>query len=166
MSNVTPERDPTVDYLVEVVNRRVGRQAKWYRSRTTWPRILFRLSGMLVIVGSLSLPVLAASSVRGRDELLGIISLVVASLTSLGAFFRWDSTWRSRARTAQTLEGLIARWELRLMAYELGSLNREEFLRSTEELVEESYRIVGAETDQFFSAVKFPESATPAATPD
>jgi hypothetical protein len=85
--------------------------------------------------------------------------MAVAIPTSLNAFFRWDSTWRSRTRTEGDLRGLLAAWELRLRAAEVADDPTKAALTATETLFREAYALVASETDQFFATVRWPDSA-------
>lgn len=102
---------------------------KWYSTHKAWPRLLFRLGGMIVVIGSLSLPAIATSDMPLRDPLLTAVSLAVAAFSSLNAFFRWDGAWRSRTRAAYDLQGMLARWEFRLKSAEFSDDPRKLHLR-------------------------------------
>ena len=142
-----------------VVDRTVRPALEWYQSRSRWPRILFRTSGVLVIMGSLLLPVLAVNVDEGDSALLlTVISLVVATLTALSTFFRWDISWRGRVSTALKLRGLLDLWEVKVAKARLSAEPARDVFDATEMLVSEANSLVGAETEQFFTAVKWPAS--------
>jgi hypothetical protein len=147
-----------VKELRELVAREIRPDYEWYSSHTTWPRITFRLSGVIVVVGSLLLPVItAAKDWPARDAVLTTVSLTVAILSSLSTFYRWDSTWQSRTKTAKDLRGVLAKWELALKAADQAPNPQESALLATQALFDEAFNIIGSETNSFFATVKWPE---------
>jgi len=55
----------------------VDRTLRWNATRSAWPRVIFRISGVLIIVTSLALPFLAAQS---PDNEIAKASAPIASL--------------------------------------------------------------------------------------
>jgi Protein of unknown function (DUF4231) len=147
--------------LRQLVNEQVLPCYKWYSTHKTWPRIMFRGGGMIVVIGSLTLPTIAASSMQYREILLTIVSLAVAVLSSLNAFFRWDATWRSRTRAAYSLQGLLATWEFNLSAAKRSKEPERCALQATESLFKDAFALVGSETDEFFANIRWPEAPKP-----
>jgi hypothetical protein len=93
--------------------------------------------------------------------ILTVISLSVAIVTSSNAFFRWDTTWRGRTRAGHALQGLLANWEYDLAAAAISATPQQAALASTEKLFKEAYALVGAETEEFFASLHWPEAARP-----
>ena len=153
--------DTLLQDLRKLVESQVMPCYKWYSTHKAWPRILFRFGGMIVVIGSLSLPAIASSSMPLREPLLTAVSLAVAAFSSLNAFFRWDGAWRSRTRAAYDLQGMLARWEFRLKTAEFADDPRKAALEATEILFNEAFALVGSETDEFFSSVRWPEAPKP-----
>jgi hypothetical protein len=154
--SLSPLQEQT-NYLYGAVRAHILPLRDWYALHIWWPRVLFRSAGSLVILGSLSLPIIASHNFEGRDWLLGVVSVLVAALTSLNAFFHWDSTWRSYAQTERQLESAIAKWDLQMQIFQAGKLSWPEAVVATQELFEQVHKTVSSETDQFFSTVKFPD---------
>lgn len=144
--------------LRQLVNEKVLPCYRWYSTHKMWPRVLFRGAGLVVVVGSLSLPAIAASTMPNRDLVLMVVSLAVAVLSSLNAFFRWDATWRSRTRAAYALQGLLATWEFNLAAARRSSEPEQCALKATESLFKDAFALVGSETDEFFANIRWPEA--------
>jgi hypothetical protein len=145
--------------LRSLVDQRIQPEYQWYLNHTLWPRLCFRIAGIVVVIGSLSLPVMAAQ--KGwppREILLSTVSLLVAAVSSLSTFFRWDSTWQSRIRTAGALRAALAKWELSMKAAELAENAIDMAFTATEKLSDEAFNLVGAETKQFFDTVKWPDT--------
>src|SRR5215212_2455363 len=144
--------------LRKLVSEHVVPCYTWYSTHITWPRVMFRTAGMVVVIGSLSLPAIATSSLPSRNTLLTAVSLAVAILSSLNTFFRWDATWRSRARAGYSLQGLLATWEYGLTAAQRADNPEQAALVATEKLFKDSFALVGTETDEFFANVHWPEA--------
>lgn len=156
------EYELVVRDLRELVNKQIMPCYTWYDTHKGWPRLLFRAGGLVVVIGSLLLPAIAAQpDLKSRDEILTIVSLAVAIMSSLNSFFRWDGTWRSRTRTAYALQGLLGKWEFRLRAAAEAENPRAAALAATETLVEEAFALVGSETDEFFATIRWPEGPKP-----
>lgn len=155
------ELEVVVEDLRKLVEKQVMPCYRWYDSHKGWPRVLFRTGGLIVVVGSLFLPVIAAQQPsETRNLILTSVSLAVAIMSSLNAFFRWDGTWRSRTRTAYALQGLIGTWEFRLKAAADAENPRAAAVAATERLINEAFALVGTETDEFFATVRWPEAAS------
>jgi Protein of unknown function (DUF4231) len=154
--------DGFVQSLRSLVEQQILPTYQWYQTHIRLPNILFRGAGVVVVVGSLSLPVItAAKGWPFRDAVLTAVSLAVAVLSSLSTFFRWDLAWKSRTNTASELHGLLAIWELDLKTAETAQNPREAALLATQKLFKESFSLTGSETNQFFAAVKWPEISKP-----
>ena len=133
---------------------------RWYHTHSTWPRLVFRISGVLVIVASLALPFLAAAGGSVSKISVPIASLVIAVTTGLNSFFGWQKSWEKRMTSKLTLEGAIAIWETQMdaakniadpaKAYEAASISTQNLVNSTRSL------IVG-EATEWFIGQKFPD---------
>lgn len=141
-----------------LVNEQIRPQHQWYATRTLVPRLCFRFAGVVVVIGSLSLPVIAAQKTwQFRESLLTAVSLVVAVVSSLGTFFKWDSVWQSRTRTAGALQAALAKWELSLEAAQMSENPDNAALAATQKLFDDAFTFVSSETKQFFDTVKWPD---------
>lgn len=150
--------DTLVEELRHLVEQHIVPEYRWYQGHTTLPRLYFRVAGVVVVVGSLALPVIAAQSSSAYSKpALTVVSLAVAILSSLSTFFRWDASWRSRSNAAAGLKGLLARWELSLRAAQTSQNPPEAALSATQKLFDEAFSLVGSETEGFFATVKWPE---------
>jgi hypothetical protein len=79
------------------------------------------------------------------------------SPSSLSTFFRWDTTWQSRTKTATELKSLLAKWELNMKSAEIAPNPREAALAATQQLFGDAFRIIGSETSDYFATIKWPE---------
>jgi hypothetical protein len=145
--------------LLTLVDQQIRPQYEWYSTHTLWPRLCFRIAGVVVVIRSLSLPVVAAQKGwQFREGLLTVVSLLVAAVSSLSTFFRWDSTWQSRIRTAGALRTALAKWELSTEASVLAEKPSAAALTATEKLFDDAFNLVGSETKHFFDTVKWPDT--------
>jgi len=157
MANPT-QLDVFVRELRQLVEKQIMPSVEWYSTHTAWPRVAFRLAGVIVVIGSLLLPVITAvKDLPFRDGLLTTVSLAVAIVSSLSTFYRWDSTWQTRTKAAWELRGLLAKWELALKFAETAENPLEAARSATQKLFDDSLDVIGSETNQFFTTVKFPE---------
>lgn len=155
----SPNDDP-FSQLCRVKEEYVDATWRWYRDHSTWPRIVFRLVGVTVIVLSLGIPFLAAAG--GGFQTLGvpIASLLIAITSALNAFFAWQKTWEKRITTQLTLEGLIAVWRTEMDAARRdpdGDKGYDEAKKATQRLVEKTRTLTVAETANWFTNFSFPE---------
>src|SRR6202171_4165308 len=72
----------------------VIRQLHWYKVHARTPMLFFRVSGVLIILLSVSLPFLTTLEGLWKTIALPVISLLIAGLTGLNSFFRWESSWK------------------------------------------------------------------------
>ena len=143
--------------LRKLVDYQIRPHYRWYSTHTLWPRLCFRFAGIAVVIGSLTLPVIAAHREWPHREIfLTGVSLMVAVISSLNTFFKWDSTWQSRVSTAAALQSLLARWDLSMKSAETAQNADDTALAATEKLFNDTFNIVGSETKQFFASVKWP----------
>jgi hypothetical protein len=156
MTNQT-EYDALLIQLQKLVDEHILPEYKWYRDKGNWPRYAFRTSGFIVIIGSLLLPVITVSTtLKFKFEILTGLSLTIAILSSLSAFFRWDSMWQSRMKTRMELEALLAQWKFALVSAQEAEDPQHGALAATQTLFEKAFASINSETDQFFSTVKWP----------
>jgi len=141
----------------------VDEQIRFYSGgKLEWPRYLFRIVGTLIIVCSALLPFFAAAKDYEHQYLVvTILSVSVAILSGLAAFYRWDVTWKGRILTRGTLEHLCAKWEAELTAAQ-DSMKPEDGIKhicnATRDLITNVGAVVAAESGTFFAGVRMPES--------
>jgi hypothetical protein len=153
--------EPFLVELKTLVHRHVIPRYSWYQKHTLGPRICFRISGLIVVIGSLLLPVITTYETLWHKQLiLTIVSLTVAVLTSLSTFYKWDYAWQTREKAALEIKGLLAKWELNLIAAQVAKNPVEEALNATKQLFDDSFRIVDTETGQFFANINWPSIPT------
>jgi hypothetical protein len=123
-------------------------------------RYLFRISGIILIVLIASLPVIATLEFPNKIPVLTAYSLVIAILTGLRSFFRWEDKWRLFRGQQFALAYLIAQWEMDLSGLasdsDLGDARKEAHMK-TEELLKETGEAVKREMLAFFNTTGPPE---------
>jgi hypothetical protein len=150
--------------LSELVNSQVVSTLDWYQKKAVWPRRLFRSPGVTVIVLSASIPLLASLSYQGKDLVLSTVALLIAVLTGLNSFFKWEDMWRSRRQTEFTLSYLHTVWRLKMLQplAEPNAANaRTVAISATQQLVDDARLAIGEETKEFFSKVVWPKVGEP-----
>ena len=136
---------------------------RWYDARSTWPRLVFRTSGVLVIVASLALPFLAAAGGELTKISVPIASMLIAVTTGLNSFFGWQKSWEKRITAKLTLEGAIALWETHMdAAKNIADTAKayEAALTATQDLVKSTESLTVGEATQWFTGQKFPDATT------
>lgn len=157
--NGQTQLDSYVNQLKGLVKQHILPQYQWYWTHKTLPRVCFRGAGVLVVIGSLVLPVIAAAKGwNHRESALTTVSLAVAILSSLSTFFKWDTVWQSRTKAAMELKSLLAQWELALSSLGTAENPSKSALCATQKLFEDAFRVIGSETTGFFATVKWPET--------
>lgn len=153
-----------IDELCKIKEQYVDSLLLWYRTHVTWPRVIFRTAGTVVIVLSLAIPFLASAKGTYLEVGVPIASFVIALLSALNAFYGWQKTWEKRISTQLALEGLIAIWETEIAAARREANVTEGYaraLKATQGLIEKAKVLSVGETGSFFAAVKFPEVSAP-----
>lgn len=88
----------------------------WLRSfydvRAKWHRRFYRLSGQLVILVGAVLPVLTSLDYPGKTVAVSVAGVLVAGLTGLRAFYRWDQSWILLRNTEMAVTAAYLEWKL------------------------------------------------------
>ena len=152
--------DDPIDELCKIKKNYVDKTWTWYCDHSTWPRVVFRLTGVTVIVLSLSIPFLAAAGGKLLTVGVSVAALSIAILSALNAFFAWQKTWEKRITTQLTLEGLIAVWETKIAEARRATDEKDGYqfaLKATQELIDNTRSLTVTETGTFFASIKFPD---------
>jgi hypothetical protein len=145
----------------------VDKQSDWYRKHRLFPFVLFRGAGIITIVLSVALPAIAAiqrDAFPKKDVVLGIMSVAIAGLTSLSAFYRWERTWQSRTLTFFAIEAYSAKWELEVANARLlvDSADRlKHVYAATNDLITNVTNVCASESEGFFRGMQFPQAEHP-----
>lgn len=79
--------------MISLKDKYVVPKMALYKKRTRRSMILFRLTGILVIILSVSIPFLTTLDLIWKTIVVPIVAVVIAGLTGLISFYRWESSW-------------------------------------------------------------------------
>lgn len=139
----------------------VDKQLKWYKDHAVEPMILFRISGVLVILLSVSIPFMATLEGFWKTIVLPVVALLVAALTGITAFYRWESNWKAYRQSQMKLEYLLSIWELNVAEASHQTDTKQAIamaINATKQLLDAAYATTSSETDQYFQLVQMPQS--------
>jgi|SRR5579864_212347 len=152
--------------LEEIENSTVVKWRDWYKKHSKWPRWVFRVGGTLVIIMSVSLPFLANVPWSLKNDVIALVGLGIALISSFNAFFNWDQMWRSRLQTGYLLADLHSRWRLEI-AEVFSDLEtdveraRARLLVVTNAATLNASKIAAGEMAEFFKSVEWPHAKIP-----
>lgn len=152
-----PLPDPQSLGYTAAVEKYALRLRSFYDSRATWHRRFFRLSGMTVIVVGAGLPLLVTLDYPGQNLIISVAGMVVAGVTSLRAFYRWDQSWVLLRNTERAITAAWWEWHSQLEAVHSGedapSPEQREITRA---FAENLSNIRKREAEHFFADLAFP----------
>ena len=122
----------------------------------------FRLTGVLTIVFSVSLPALTATDFSGRNAAISVIAIAVAGLSGLRAFYQWDQSWQLYRSQELALEALLTRWQLDMLRIVRSAAPDadDQAHALTMDVLNEAYESGRSELSDFFSAIAWPQKAS------
>jgi hypothetical protein len=146
-------------YIKKLHEQKVGYADKWLNYYNSWqrtklPYVLFRIVGIFVILGSVSLPLLA--QVTTDKVYISLVSLGVAFFTALTSFFSWNLTWQRRVTAIVALRHYIACWEIDMLkaSKENYDYGKEQAYNATSQLFTMVFTTVSAETQASIAQLK------------
>src|SRR5262245_20537414 len=155
-------RAEVLQELTTFVDATVGRGRRWYATHTFWPRLWFRSVGTAIILLSVSLPLVATQPPSPyKDLAVSVIGVLVALVSGLTAFFRWDESWKANVGALMEIEHRQAVWELRILEARRASDAEQGIVlavQATKDLLEEARRVDVGNTQAFFQNVRVPDA--------
>lgn len=139
----------------------VVQKLHWYTAHARTPMFLFRICGVLVIVLSVSLPLLATLEGYWKTLILPVVALFVAGLTGLTSFFHWESGWKGYRQAQFSLEFLLTNWELQITEASHHTdvqAGIDLALQATRQLLQATQTAVSAEAEEYFKRVQIPRA--------
>jgi hypothetical protein len=121
----------------------------FYDSRARWHRRFYRLSGIIVIITGATLPVLATSDYSHKDFVVSCAGVLVAAVTALRAFYRWDQGWVLLRQTEFAINETYWDWK--------GSVQDPPDRKAASELLRKIQELRRREAETFFKDLTFPE---------
>lgn len=147
--------------LTRIKDEFVGQKLHWYQVHARTPMFLFRVSGILIILLSVSLPLLATLEGFWKTLVLPIAALFVAGLTGLTSFFRWESGWKGYRQAQFTLEYLLTTWEVQIAQASHHTDVQEgidQAFQATKQLLDATRTTISAEAEEYFKQVHIPRA--------
>lgn len=87
----------------------------WFQNEADIERFFYRLFGVVVIVLSISIPVLSQSNLTHKKILITFASLSVAIGTSLSTFFNWGEAWGQYRAAEYAYRTEIRQWDIKVL---------------------------------------------------
>jgi hypothetical protein len=106
--------DPAELGYARTIERYLLELRAFYHWRATWQRLFYRASGILVVLVGAALPLLTALSYAHKQLVVSLAGVVVAAVTALRAFYRWDQAWILLRNTERTITGAWWEYQARL----------------------------------------------------
>jgi hypothetical protein len=122
----------------------------------------FRLTGVLTILFSVSLPALTSVTFSGRDAVISALAVGVAGLSGLRAFYQWDQSWQLYRAQVLAFEALATRWQLGMTRIvKAGDPDADEQAHTlTLDVLNDAHEAGRAELSDFFSVIAWPQKGT------
>lgn len=122
----------------------------------------FRLTGVLTILFSVSLPALTATDFSVRNAAISVLAIGVAGLSGLRAFYQWDQSWQLYRSQELTLAALLTRWQLGMMLIVRSAAPdaNDQAHTLTLDVLNEAYESGRTELSDFFSGIAWPQKAS------
>jgi hypothetical protein len=161
---------PAAEYIHELrglQHRYIAQTINHLRQDARLPKYFFRVSGVLIILCSVSIPFVSSISMEDypwKDTLLSILALSLAALSSLNSFFRWGEEWRSLRQTDALLVSLSAQWETQI-ANALNQRDHEKAKQlayeATQTLMNRATEAMNSMTTEYFKGIILPTPTPP-----
>jgi hypothetical protein len=138
----------------------VVRLKDWYGNHARSPWLLFRVFGALTILLSVAVPYLATLDGRWRSTVLPIVTLSIAALTGMTAFFQWQTQWAGFRSAELNLRFALTQWNVRIAEACSASdpaTTSKIAIDATRSLLASAQSTVSSETGHYFDAVRTPE---------
>lgn len=144
---------------LEEVKQKVVASKDWFKRNSARPRILFRLVGGSLILLSVLVPFLATLEGIWKELVLPSVAVAIAFLTSLNAFYQWQTQWQGNRETQYALEHLLAKWEIEIVKARFES-DRDRAvvlaIEATDQLLNQAREVTSSTTGEFFKNLKIP----------
>ena len=142
----------SLDDLVRQSEEYCAQLRDFYDSRARWNRHFYRFSGILVIVLGGSLPIIAGADFPGKDLTIAVIGFVVATITALRGFYRWDAAWVLMRETEFAITKRYVAWK----AVQMAAPDPEALRQATIGLLSDMVAVRENEARAFFKDLPIP----------
>ncbi|HZP54790.1 DUF4231 domain-containing protein [Actinocrinis sp.] len=131
------------------------RVREFYDRRAHWHRRFYRVTGVVVIFIGASLPVLVAPTYPGKQIVVSVAGTIVAALTGLRAFYRWDESWVVMRTTERAVTEAYWHWRAQLDG-DCSNGAAETHRAATQALLARLGELQLREADTYFKDLSFP----------
>lgn len=142
------------DGSIEDADKFARRLISFYDLRARWHRRFYRVSGITVILAGSSLPILTSLNYTGKNLLISLLGVVVAGMTALRAFYRWDQSWILLRNTEVSITSKYLNWRSIVLSSDADA----DLTKATRELIEDLSRARVNECESFFEHISFPSA--------
>ena len=101
----TPE---SFEYMVAYYRKHAARKRTWFRAMSVGVIII---GGLLPLVAAFATDTTMFGVDVSKNFIVAGLSAIIAILTGLTTYFRWEVAWRSQTEALFALQGLRAEWE-------------------------------------------------------
>ena len=151
------DKDQYFDDLRSKMEKYTNGALKRYNWPTKVSCWIFRITGTLIILSSVSLPYLITT--EWPKPFISAVSLLVALLTALNSFWGWQLRWQRGVAAKAALENYIANWEIGMLEAKKRPDYVEKARDVTSYLYTHVFAAVKSELEAFFEQVKSPSGA-------
>ena len=146
---------------VQLISQHLEAQRARCRVLAHRHRRWFRLTGVLTIVFSVSLPALTATDFSSRNAVISVLAIGVAGLSGLRAFYQWDNSWQLYRSQELALDALATRWHLTMLRIVRSAAPDadDQAHALTLDVLNGVYESGRTEISDFFSGVAWPQKA-------
>lgn len=132
----------------------------FYDRRAHWHRRFYRATGVIVIMIGAALPVLVAPTYPGKQITVSLAGTIVAALTGLRAFYRWDDSWVVMRTTERAVTEAYWQWRAQLDG-DLGDAAADTRAAATQALLARLGELQLRESESYFKDLYFPAGHRP-----
>jgi hypothetical protein len=131
---------------------------EYFKVRVPWVRVGFRVIGGLLIVASVSAPLLLFfTEPTIRERALAVVTFSVALLAGLNSFLQWQGLWQKYVSMEVLIEHAIAIWKIEMVAAR-DKDGQTDAVAATQRLVDGIASAMSTETVRFFQRIQLPEA--------
>jgi hypothetical protein len=153
------EFDNILSPYARAKEKRADEQLNFYTERVNSKRRFAQWSGAVVLVISLTIPIITNLDLKVPQHLLNLIitsmSLLIALVSGLEGLHQWRTTWKEYSKSIVQIKTLIGLWEIKVAkARRLTNHDdiAKELSEATEKLLSEVEKVTFAEMGAFFAA--------------
>lgn len=145
----------------ELMRRATDSDRRRYRRSGRWHAFWHRSAGLLEILLSVSFPIiiiqLSHFAENERTLIFTGISVAIALVAAVRAFYNWSDNWRLFQNQQLALVLVVRRWELALLRLlHDDELNSPKAFEATEQAIADVNKLLEHEQDTFFGALRLP----------